>query len=71
MKVPFLLDASLSESLKALFPAGNVEKTTACGLSQSAEDMDVINLAQRKGAVLVTTDQAIVSNPDFHFEPPV
>ncbi len=61
MNVPFLLDSSLSESLKTLFPGGNAQKTNACGLSQNADDIDVIDLAYARRAVLVTTDHGIVT----------
>jgi hypothetical protein len=60
MNVPFLLDSSLSVLLKSSFRGATVEKITECGLQQNADDMDVIDLASRRRAILVTTDNGIV-----------
>lgn len=63
-RASFLIDASLSAPpIISLLASGstNVRTTVQGGLSKSADDMAVIDLAYRQRATLVTTDHGIVN----------
>ena len=55
-----LLDINLSPELADFFPDGDAVLTTQLGLQPRADDMDVIELANRQHAILVTADCGII-----------
>jgi len=60
MKASFILDNSISARPKPFFGNSIVKTTTECGLDPNADDEEVITLAHRKYAILVTTDAKFV-----------
>ena len=61
MLTPFLLDHNTSVSLRDFLPGKNVKKSTDCGLSARADDMDVIDLALVRRLILVSSDVGLIS----------
>jgi len=55
-----LLDINLSPELADFFPDGDAVLTTQLGLQPRADDMHVIELANRRHAMLVTADYGII-----------
>jgi len=59
----FILDNSLSDSLKPYFPSLSAKKTVEYGLKSNAKDNpEVVALAFRQKAILVTTDIKMVEH---------
>jgi predicted nuclease of predicted toxin-antitoxin system len=61
-KAPFIIDNDLSPRLKKYLPR-DAKTTTECGLRPHAPDNpDVLDLCQRKNAILVTADTGFMKH---------